>query len=82
MDVLLDSHCMIWALDNPSKLSPVATAVLQDPHNTLHISAVSVWEIAIKVGKGRLSASSSVWLRVFINVPSAFWVSMSIPLTW
>jgi len=57
MDVLLDSHCMIWALDNPSKLSPVAAAVLQDPHNTLHLSAVSVWEIAIKVGKGRLPLS-------------------------
>ncbi len=57
MDVLLDSHCMIWALDDPSKLSLVAVAVLQDPDNALHISAASVWEIAIKVGKGRLPLS-------------------------
>lgn len=57
MKVLLDSHSMIWALDNPTKLTPSATAALQDLRNQLLVSAASIWEIAIKFGKGRLPLS-------------------------
>jgi len=57
MDVLLDSHSLIWGLDDPAKLSPTAAAALQDPDNTLHLSVATVWEIAIKVGKRRLPLS-------------------------
>lgn len=57
MHVLLDSHCLIWALDDPARLSPAAAAILQDPINVLMLSAASVWELAIKFGKGRLPLS-------------------------
>jgi PIN domain nuclease of toxin-antitoxin system len=59
MTLLIDSHTLIWALDNPAKLTSVATTALQDPTNDLRISAASVWEIAIKVGKGNLPLSLS-----------------------
>ena len=57
MEVILDSHTLIWALDDPAKLSPLAAATLQDPANKLLISTASVWEIAIKVGNGKLPLS-------------------------
>ena len=57
MEVLLDTHAMIWTLDDPAKLSPVATVTLQDPANKLLVSAATVWEIAIKVGNGKLPLS-------------------------
>jgi PIN domain nuclease of toxin-antitoxin system len=55
--VLLDSHTLIWAVDDPAKLGPTATTTLQDPANELVVSAATVWEIAIKVGIRKLTIS-------------------------
>ena len=54
MRLLLDSHTLIWAADNPSRLSTAAAVALQDPANDLVLSAATVWEIAIKVGLKKL----------------------------
>jgi PIN domain nuclease of toxin-antitoxin system len=55
--LLLDSHTLIWAADDPAKLSVPAQGLLQDPSNDRLLSAASLWEIAIKFGLGRLSLS-------------------------
>jgi PIN domain nuclease of toxin-antitoxin system len=55
MRLLLDSHTLIWAVDDVSKLSPAAVAALQDPANDLLLSASTIWEIAIKVGLRKLT---------------------------
>ena len=57
MRVLLDSHTLIWAVDNPGKLSVLAAATLQDPAIELVVSTATVWEMAIKVGLGKLTLS-------------------------
>lgn len=57
MKLLVDAHTLIWAVDDPSKLGPQAVTVLQDPANDLLLSAVTIWEIAIKVGLKKLSLS-------------------------
>ncbi len=57
MRLLLDSHTLIWAVDQPAKLSPTAVAALQDPGNDLLLSAGSIWEIAIKSGLKKLALS-------------------------
>jgi PIN domain nuclease of toxin-antitoxin system len=54
---LIDSHTLIWAVDDVSQLSPTATAALQGPANELLLSAATVWEISIKCGLGKLSLS-------------------------
>ena len=54
MRLLLDTHTLIWAVDDTSKLSAAADAALRDPANELLLSAASVWEIAIKIGLGKL----------------------------
>ena len=59
MRLLLDSHTLIWAVDAPSRLSASARIELQNPDNDLLVSAATIWEIAIKVGIGKLSLSSS-----------------------
>jgi len=48
---------MIWAVDDPSKLGPHSATELADPLNELLVSAGTIWEIAIKVGLGKLSLS-------------------------
>jgi PIN domain nuclease of toxin-antitoxin system len=55
--VLLDTHTLIWAVDDPARLTPAAVVALQDPANQLLVSAATVWEVAIKVGVGKLTLS-------------------------
>jgi PIN domain nuclease of toxin-antitoxin system len=55
--LLIDTHTLIWTLDDPSKLSAAATTALSDPANDLLLSAATVWELAIKIGQGKLKLS-------------------------
>lgn len=57
MRLLLDSHTIIWAADNSSLVPSQVRDLILEPTNTIYVSAASIWEIAIKVGKGRLSLS-------------------------
>jgi len=53
MKVLLDTCTVIWATLSPATLSPEARKVLADSANEILVSAVSAWEIAIKVRNGK-----------------------------
>jgi PIN domain nuclease of toxin-antitoxin system len=57
MRLLIDTHALIWAVDRPAGLSPIASTLLQDPSNQLNISVATIWEIAIKVGVQKISLS-------------------------
>jgi PIN domain nuclease of toxin-antitoxin system len=54
MKLLLDTHAFIWAVSEPGKLSRKAAAAIIDGENELFVSAVSFWEIAIKIRLGKL----------------------------
>ncbi len=60
MSVLLDTHALLWALMEPKRLSARVREVLQDPANTILVSAASAWEIATKHRLGRLPQAESV----------------------
>ena len=53
MNLLLDSHVLLWAAGSPQRLSHTARGLLEAPEHTLHFSAASLWEIAIKAALGR-----------------------------
>lgn len=53
MKLLLDTHLLLWAAGQPDKLSAAARRLLGDKRHSLHFSAASVWEIAIKQALGR-----------------------------
>ena len=69
MRLLLDSHTLIWAVDDPTKLGSQAAVSLQETDNDLLLSAATIWEIAIKVGLGKLSLSMPYrqWMSQAIN---------------
>ena len=48
MNLLLDTHLLIWTLNEDPKLSARAKELILDPGNTIYYSSVSIWEIAIK----------------------------------
>ena len=56
MRLLLDTNAFIWALDDLNGLAPSARALLADEDNALFVSMASLWEIAIKVATGKLTA--------------------------
>ena len=55
--ILLDTHIWLWLLHDPSQLSSQAQALInaEEPQNGLLVSAISVWEIAVKSSIGKLS---------------------------
>lgn len=54
MKILLDTCSFLWLIEGSSRLSAPARAAFQDPANTVHLSVVSVWEIAVKHALRRL----------------------------
>jgi PIN domain nuclease of toxin-antitoxin system len=54
MRVLIDSHALVWYVDQDNLLDPASHAAISDPTNDLLLSAGSIWEIGIKVGLGKL----------------------------
>ena len=54
MRLLIDSHALIWYVDQHQQLSQASHAAISDSSNELLLSAGSIWEIAIKIGLGKL----------------------------
>lgn len=53
MRLLLDTHIALWAVSDDPRLPPKARELIAAPRNLIWVSAVSIWEIAIKHGLGR-----------------------------
>ena len=54
MNILLDTHALLWWLDDNPTLSKEARSTISDPANVAFISAASIWEIRIKQSLGKL----------------------------
>jgi PIN domain nuclease of toxin-antitoxin system len=53
MRLLLDTHVVLWGAVEPERLSDEATSLIESAENEIVFSALSLWEIAIKTGRGR-----------------------------
>ena len=54
MNYLLDTHILLWWLEDNSNLSKKTYSLIADPENTIFISVASLWEMRIKEGIGKL----------------------------
>ena len=75
MKVLLDTHAFLWWLGDDPKLSAAAREAVRSPDALVHVSAASIWEIAIKVTLGRLDVQDSDWQRRSRQMASSNWRS-------
>ena len=48
MNILLDTHAVLWSLTSDPRLTPKARELILSPDNVVCFSVVSLWEIAIK----------------------------------
>lgn len=60
MNLLIDTHAVIWYSFASNQLTSSALALLNDPINTLYLSQVSIWEMQIKQDLGKLTLPVSV----------------------
>jgi len=57
MRYLLDTHALIWYIENNQKLSVKVAKILDNPDNLLYISIISAWEITIKLCLNKINIS-------------------------
>ena len=53
MKLLLDTHLLLWAANDPKQVPARALSLIRNETNELFFSAASLWELAIKRGLGR-----------------------------
>ena len=60
MNILLDTHVLIWALENNPELSDGARNSIIRAGNMVFVSSISIWEIAIKKNLGKLETPDNL----------------------
>ncbi len=71
MNLLLDTHTLLYFVNNSPLLSPDACAAIEDPANDIYLSLASAWEIAIKSSLQKLQIPKPV--EIFI--PEQLWLN-------
>ena len=72
--VVADTHALVWYLVDPARLSPVASAALDeavDGGGAIFVSAISLVEIVYLVEKGRLPQAVNDRLHEALKAPDA-----------
>lgn len=78
MRLLLDTHTLIWWLEDSPRLGRDASAAIRDPANGIWVSAVSAYEIAQKHRLGKLAAASRLTRQFEAEVSAEGFEGLSI----
>ncbi len=60
MNLLLDTHVLIWALENNPTLSSKAKKAIIRAENMVFVSSASLWEIEIKRSLGKIEVPDNI----------------------
>lgn len=60
MRLLLDTHVLLWRIDDQHRMDETVHALIDAPENAVFVSAASIWEIAIKRRLGKLQAPGNL----------------------
>ena len=60
MRLILDTHVLLWWLNNNKTLSEQASQAIRESNNLVFISAATAWEISIKKSLGKLEAPDNL----------------------
>ena len=74
--LLLDTHTLLWLMQDAAQLSSAARRLLQAAEN-VHVSSVPLWEVAIKRSLGKLKLDPGV-----LDAQLAASAVQPLPLTW
>ena len=68
MRYLLDSNVLYWYITNRSRLTRRVERLLDDTGHELFVSTASLWELSIKIAKGKLIVPNSTILSFYEQV--------------
>lgn len=54
MKLLLDTHCLIWLLNDAPELTPTARRMISNAE-AVYFSSASIWELGLKWRKGKIN---------------------------
>ncbi len=80
MNLLLDTHAILWFVWDDERLSQKARQLIEDPSNIKHVSVASGWEIAIKCSLGKLRLDDSAAADISRELAANGLVLMSMTL--
>ena len=67
MKLLLDTHVLLWWLDDPAQIAEAARIEIANPRNAAYVSAASIHEIVIKKAQKRLSCPEPLLPLLDVN---------------
>ena len=68
MRILIDTHYVLWSALNDAGMEPWARKLLEDLNHEILVSSASVYEISLKVRKGKLPAAAEFESDLIANV--------------
>jgi PIN domain nuclease of toxin-antitoxin system len=73
VNILLDTHTLLWLVSMPTSVNADALATLSRPDVNLWVTAASAWEIGIKTRLGRLDGETllSAWTDVLASMSTS-----------
>ncbi len=79
--LLLDTHILIWWIDDSNKLSRTAAARIEEAiksDEAIIVSSISAWEIAMLVEKNRLKLTIDVdsWLQTVSEIDQVRFIAV------
>jgi PIN domain nuclease of toxin-antitoxin system len=73
MRLLLDTHVLVWLMNDSDRISTSVYSQIElaAQHDLLCVSAITPWEIAMLVAKGRLALNRDVgdWIDAALSLP-------------
>ncbi|MCC8371177.1 MAG: type II toxin-antitoxin system VapC family toxin [Rickettsia endosymbiont of Pseudomimeciton antennatum] len=60
MSYLLDTHTLLWWLEDNPTLTIEARTIISNPNNLIFVSPVNTWEITIKKALGKIEAPNNL----------------------
>lgn len=81
--IVLDTHALIWWVNQDPRLSPTAGKLIDDTlagGGQVLVSAISAWELAQLVDRGRIALAMDLdeWLRTVESIDGVVLVPVSV----
>ena len=67
MNILLDTHILLWALSSPEKISQHHLSYIENTDNIIFLSSISIVEIMIKSSIGKMNIPDSFEEAIVIS---------------
>ena len=85
MVTLLDTHVLVWLMEGNERLGQKSREMIRIATQTdsLYVSAITPWEVAMLVSKGRLSFSLEIgkWLGMALAMPGIRMTPLSVEIS-